>query len=151
MPTKTSKSAKVEKPALAAVPKSDTAAVMPGSPAPKAAKAAQISVVSTDYDVEDDTMDGAAAKGDAVKLKELLAAVTEKTGAKKKDVREVVDAALAEISAALGAGKSLNLLPLGHIRVARTNAKGDAKMMVLKLRVGGGGPKQALAADGEDS
>lgn len=134
MATKSSKSTKTTKPALAAVPKDDTAlpaAELAGPPV----KAPLIAVVSE----VDDMDDGPAPKGDGVKMKELLTAVVAKTGAKKKDAKDVVDAVLAEIAAALSAGKSLSLPPLGNLRVAKTQEKGGATMMVLKLRMGGSG------------
>ena len=70
-----------------------------------------------------------------------------------------IDAVLAEMAAALTAGKSLSLPPLGNMRVAKTQEKGGATMMVLKLRMGasgsGGegekGAKQPLAQDETDS
>ncbi len=154
MATKSSKSTKTTKPALAAVPKDDAAVPVAEHSGP-VAKAPLMAVVSD----ADDMDDGPAPKGDAVKMKELLAAVVEKTGAKKKDAKDVVDAALAEIAAALTAGKSLSLPPLGNLRVAKTQEKGGATMMVLKLRMGGAGggseggkgAKDALAEGGEDS
>jgi len=154
MATKSSKSTKTTKPALAAVPKDDAALPVAEHSVP-VAKAPLMAVVSD----ADDMDDGPAPKGDAVKMKELLAAVVEKTGAKKKDAKDVVDAALAEIAAALTAGKSLSLPPLGNLRVAKTQEKGGATMMVLKLRMGGSGgggeggkgAKDALAEGGEDS
>jgi hypothetical protein len=153
--TKSSKSTKSTKPALAAVPKAEAPVPTPEQAAP-AVKAPLMAVVAD----ADDMDDGPAPKGDGVKMKELLAAVVEKTGAKKKDAKEIVDAALAEIAAALTAGKSLSLPPLGNLRVAKTQEKGGATMMVLKLRMGGSGggggeggkgTKDALAEGGEDS
>lgn len=96
---------------------------------------------------------GKAGRMDAVKIKDLLEAVVAKTGAKKKDAKEVIDAVLAEMAAALAAGKPMVLPPLGNLRVAKTMDKGTATMLVLKLRLGGGekGAKQALADEGEDS
>ena len=100
-------------------------------------------------------MDSAPSKADTIKMKDFLAAIVAKTGAKKKDAKEVVDATLAEIARSLAAGKALSLPPLGNLRVAKTMEKGGAPMLVLRLRMGGGeggkGAKQALAEDGEDS
>ena len=136
------------------MPKDDAALPVAEHSVP-VAKAPLMAVVSD----TDDMDDGPAPKGDAVKMKELLAAVVEKTGAKKKDAKDVVEAVLAEIAAALTAGKSLSLPPLGNLRVAKTQEKGGSTMMVLKLRMGGSGggseggkgAKDALAEGGEDS
>jgi hypothetical protein len=97
--------------------------------------------------------DSSDQKQNAVKMKDLLAAVVAKTGAKKKDAKDVIDAVLAEMAAALVAGKPMVLPPLGNLRVAKTMDKGGTTMMVLKLRLGGGdkGAKQTLADEGEDS
>ena len=87
---------------------------------------------------------------DQLKLKQLVEVVAKKTDLKKKIVRDVIEATLAEISDALGQGHSLSLPSLGNLRVVKTQEKGDAKMMVLRLRVGGSGAKDDLAQDGED-
>lgn len=136
------KPTKTNKPALAAVQTTSK---------PSAAQMAVVPAKSM-HEAEGD----AAPRAETVKMKDLLAAVTTKTGAKKKDAKDVVDAALAEIAAALTAGKSLSLPPLGNLRVAKTMDKGGAPMMVLRLRMGGsgGGTKadnQPLADEDEDN
>ncbi len=147
-----SKSSKSAKPKLAAVPSEGEAVVVK----PTAVEVPKITIVANDVSADDAAGDDSTlAKADAYKLKELLAAVVTKTGAKKKDAKDVLDAVLAEMAAALSAGKSLNLPPLGNLRVAKTQEKGGATMMVLKLRMGGGAggkdAKDTLADDGEDS
>lgn len=74
-------------------------------------------------------------KKDVMKIKDVLAAVVQKTGAKKQEAKPVIDAALAEIAAALAQGRSLSLPPLGNLRVAKMHDKGAAKMLVVKLRL----------------
>jgi DNA-binding protein HU-alpha len=154
MASKTSKSTKTTKPVLAAVHNDDTSLPVAEKSGPTVTPPL-IAVVSESDDMED----GPVPKGDAVKMKELLAAVVAKTGAKKKDAKDVVDAVLAEMAAALTAGKSLSLPPLGNLRVAKTQEKDGAMLLALKLRIGPDsgskarikGAKDALAADGEDS
>jgi nucleoid DNA-binding protein len=93
-----------------------------------------------------------ASKADSYKIKELMTAVVTKTGAKKKDAKEIVEAALAEIAAVLGRGQPLSLPPLGNLRVAKIQEKEGAVMLSLKLRLGqGGGTKQPLALENDDS
>ncbi len=145
MATKPSKTTKATKPKLVAVANDDTV-ITPAAPA-------MPDVVDM---VDDSDLDSAVSKADSYKMKELLTAVVTKTGAKKKDAKDVVDAVLAEIASALQAGKSLSLPPLGNLRVAKTMEKGGASMMVLRLRLASGeakgkGGKEALAEDGEDS
>jgi hypothetical protein len=158
MASKTPKSAATPKvAALKAVP----AARKPDAPAqPRAVQtlpAAPLEIAATSATFGDDALDTDAQKGDSYKLKELISAVTEKTGTKKKDAKELVEAVLAELAHVLGRGQSLSLPPLGNIRVAKSEDRGGAQMLVLKLRLGGGaggganGAKQALAQDGEDS
>ena len=92
------------------------------------------------------------AKADSYKIKELITAVVTKTGAKKKDAKDIVEASLAEIAAVLGRGQSLSLPPLGNLRVAKIQEKDGAVMLSIKLRLGqGGGAKQPLALADEDS
>jgi Bacterial DNA-binding protein len=135
------KPTKTTKPALAAV-----------QTTPKLS-AAKVAVVPAKAKAEaDDT----APRAETVKMKDLLAAITTKTGAKKKDAKDVVDAMLAEIAAALTAGRALSLPPLGNLRVAKTMDKGGTPTLVLRLRMGGsgGGAKddnQPLADEDEDN
>jgi DNA-binding protein HU-alpha len=141
------KSTKSTKPALAAVqntpkpsPESTTAS------APKVAVVPKVDAEATDF----------APKAETVKMKDLLTTVTTKTGAKKKDAKDVIDALLAEIAAALTAGKALSLPPLGNLRVAKTMDKGGSPMMVLRLRMGNSDAKakdtnEALADEDEDN
>lgn len=100
-----------------------------------------------------------AAGGSAsveIKLKDLIEKVTASTGAKKPQVRAVIDAALKEMGDALAASRVLNLPGFGKLRVVR-QAETPTGTMTLKLRRGvAGGPKaeagaQPLAEPGEDS
>jgi hypothetical protein len=120
---------------LATVAKS---AAKPGAKPTKTVSAApKISIVSASED-NFGPVAPTTDKAEILKLKQLLAAVVEKTSAKKKDAKEIVDATLAEIAAALGKGHSLSLPPLGNLRVVKSQEKGGATTMVLRLRVGGG-------------
>lgn len=92
-----------------------------------------------------------SAKADSYKIKELITAVVTKTGAKKKDAKDIVEASLAEIAAVLGRGQPLSLPPLGNLRVAKIQEKDGAVMLSIKLRMGQGGAKQPLALADEDS
>lgn len=65
-----------------------------------------------------------------VKMKELVDRVTTVTGAKRSQVKPVVDATLAQIGAALDEGKSLNLPGLGKARIAKV----VNRMLTVKLR-----------------
>jgi DNA-binding protein HU-alpha len=128
------------KPATPAVKK-------PGAGRANAGKPAKEAVTDTSDLVDSDT----EYKADIIKIKDMLTAVVQKTGAKKKDAKDVVDAFLGEMAKAMGAGKSLALPPLGNIRVVKSQDKGNLSMLVLKLRMGSAGDaKDTLAQDDED-
>ena len=98
-----------------------------------------------------------AAAGDApetgndLKKAELIEAVVERAGLKKKDVKPAVDAILAFLGEAITAGRTLNLPPLGKLRVTRNEDKPNGSMTVLKLRRGGpGGKGKDPLAEAED-
>jgi hypothetical protein len=134
---------------LAAVPKSSAkTASKPATSMVREKSAPKIAVVA-----DDDFGSETADKVEILKLKQLLSAVVDKTSAKKKDAKEIVEAVLVEIAAALGKGHSLSLPPLGNLRVVKTQEKGGAKTMVLRLRVGGakGTGEDGVADTGDDS
>ena len=89
-----------------------------------------------------------------LRLKELVDRVVAATGGKKKGVKEVVEATLTQLGAALQKGESLNLPEFGKMRVARAGTEGGGAM-TLKLRQGTGtgvrgkSAKEPIAA-GED-
>lgn len=73
-----------------------------------------------------------------VKLKDLIEKVTASTGAKKPQVRSVIEAMLKEMGDALGAAQVLNLPGLGKLRVVK-QAETATGTMTIKLRRGTGG------------
>jgi nucleoid DNA-binding protein len=96
----------------------------------------------------------AAPKAPTYKLKDLVTAVATSTGSKKPDAKEIVEATLAALAAALQSGADLALPPLGRARVVKSESRNGTPVMTLKLRLGGAdkpGAKQTLAVDGEDS
>ena len=97
---------------------------------------------------------GEAKSAGGLRLKDLVDRVTETSGVKKKDVKTVVEAALAQIGAALKNGDSLNLVGLGRMRVAKAATEAGGAM-TLKLRMGTPGekaekPGAGPLADAED-
>lgn len=66
--------------------------------------------------------------------KDLLERVREASGAKKKDVRTIVEATLSLMGEALSRGEVLQLPPFGVARVTRGLDGGGAKSLVVKLR-----------------
>lgn len=110
--------------------------------------------VASDASVLDgEAGDAAVSKANTgLRLKDLVDRVVAATGGKKKGIKEIVEATLAQMGDALQKGESLNLPAFGKVRVARADTGG---VMTLKMRQGtGGGGKGKAAkepiADAED-
>ena len=89
-----------------------------------------------------------------LRLKDLVDTVMQATGAKPKDVREIVLATLAQLGAALDRGDGLNLPEFGKGRITRSNTEADGSTsLVLKIKRGiipkKKDDKEALAAVSE--
>lgn len=94
----------------------------------------------------------AAAPGAVLKKKDLLDRVAARSGVKKSEARDIVEAVLAELGAALARGEGLNLPPLGKAKVNRTRDSAQGEVLIVKLRRGGEGKETAqtpLADDAE--
>lgn len=85
----------------------------------------------------------------AMKLKDLVDAVSAATGGKKPEVKKTVEATLAAIGTALAAQTSLVLPPLGKLRVVKSAA--GALTLKLRLADAARASGKGLAEDGEDS
>lgn len=68
------------------------------------------------------------------KVRDLINGVAETTGAKKKDVKPMVEAVLSELGDALSRGGRIMLPGLGLIRIAKTVEKDGDTHMVLKFK-----------------
>ncbi|MEF3049269.1 HU family DNA-binding protein [Pseudotabrizicola sp. L79] len=122
-----------------------------GIPAPKPQDVAAAPIVDAGADVDtlaaDQAEDAeASTKDNGLKLRDLVNRVVDATGAKKKDVKPVVEATLEQLGAALAKGEELNLPGMGKVRVARSIDKDGRTMMTLKVR-GPGAPKEKEAKE----
>ena len=72
--------------------------------------------------------------GPMMRKPELINAVVEKSGLKKKDVKPIVEATLAVLGAALQDNRELNLQPMGKIKVNREKIKPNGKVMIARIR-----------------
>ncbi len=72
--------------------------------------------------------------GPVMRKKELIDAVVERSGIKKKDAKPVVEAMLEVLGEALGDNRELNLLPMGKFKVVNEKDLGNGKMMRVKVR-----------------
>ena len=132
---------------------------------PTAAKASPAKAVKIAKPAEEETMmDSVEQTGDAaakvvaqLRVKDLIERVASASEQNKKDVRLIVEATLAELGKALEGGESLNLPPLGKVRIANQRSDATGLMMTLKLRrnadkaTGKNVDKEALAEASEAS
>ena len=117
----------------------------------KAAKTAEVPATAP-AESEAEPAKTLRVKGPTLKLKELVDRVAETSGAKKKDVKAIVEATLTALGDGLDKGEELNLPGLGRARVARSAEKDGASMLTLKVRRGTHQKKDAKEplADDED-
>jgi len=73
-------------------------------------------------------------KKDMLRKRELIERVALRTGAKKKDVKPMVEVLLAELGQALAAGRPCALPPLGRIVVNRQKELPDGRVVIAKVR-----------------
>lgn len=123
-----------------------------GKPGPKRGPAQAMAAAPGEAALEAGVMEAGGEEGarrapGGLKIKALVDRVTASSGVKRKEVRTVIDAVLAEIGATLGRGEGMSLPGLGHLRVAR-KATAENPVMTLKLRQGEGA-KGKDKAEGE--
>ena len=70
----------------------------------------------------------------ALRVKDLVERVSASGDFKKNDVRNIVEATLAELGRALEAGQQLNLPPFGKLRVGKSRDLANGTLITLKLR-----------------
>lgn len=105
-------------------------------------------------DVQPETVADISAEV-VTRFKDLVDRVAKSLEKKGNQVREVVEATLAELGKAFDKGEALNVLPLGKVKVHRSRPAGSGTAIMLKLRrngagKGGGKPeKDAIADDGQ--
>ncbi|WP_050528364.1 HU family DNA-binding protein [Pseudorhodobacter aquimaris] len=78
--------------------------------------------------------DTAADQPHMLKKQEMVERVVKATGAKKKDVKLILEASLGVLGDALSAGEVLNIPPLGKMKVNRQKTEGGSDVLILKLR-----------------
>ncbi|MEO8244713.1 MAG: HU family DNA-binding protein [bacterium] len=111
-----------------------TARTTPRGARPKLVTGDDMAPAGADGEVEDK----AGNVNPGMMLKTLVDKVVAATGAKKKDVKEVVEATLIQMGEALKGGENLNLPGLGKLRIVRRPVEGSGAM-TLKLRQAGQG------------
>lgn len=104
-------------------------------------------------DTDDAVGGGAGESGPVFKKKHLIERVQALSGARKRDIKDIVEATLVAIGEALASGDALNLPPLGKLTVNRQKDLASGEMMIVKIRRQSPGKKPGkdpLADDGED-
>lgn len=71
-----------------------------------------------------------------LKVKDLVDRVAEATDGKRGQIKDIVEATLAVLGRALDAGETLNLPPIGKIRVSKAVSEGTKGAMTVKVRKG---------------
>ncbi|MFT4014641.1 MAG: HU family DNA-binding protein [Paracoccus sp. (in: a-proteobacteria)] len=66
--------------------------------------------------------------------RQFISAVAQRTGLRSVQVKEIVDATLAELGDAIAAGQTLALPPLGRARINRQRDVSGAEVITLRLR-----------------
>ncbi|GAA6178008.1 hypothetical protein NBRC116593_39280 [Sulfitobacter pacificus] len=72
--------------------------------------------------------------GPMMRKKELIEAVVQRSGMKKKDVKPVVETMLAVLGEAIGDNRELNLPPLGRVKIRREKQLSNGRVVVAKIR-----------------
>ncbi|WP_082181981.1 HU family DNA-binding protein [Aestuariivita boseongensis] len=84
----------------------------------------------------------------ALRKKELIELVVERSGAKKKDAKPAIEAALAVLGEALADGRELNLKPFGKLKIARQEEKSNGTVIVCRVRQPKDSPPETSADGG---
>lgn len=75
------------------------------------------------------------------KKRDLVDKVVKRSGVKKKDAKQVVEAMLALMGEALAEGREMILQPMGRIKTTRVKDSGSGRVLICKIRQGGGESK----------
>ena len=124
--------------AKSTISKTTTTGRMTSAKAAKASKSAKSaaakSVVSSQPKPVVVTENTPVVSDPALKKKELIDTVVERSGIKKKDAKPVVEAMLAVLGQTLAEGREMNLQPLGKIKINRAKDVQGGKVLVTKIR-----------------
>ncbi len=119
-------------------------------------KPALASVKPADERCESDASE--IGKNPVLRLRDLVNRVSEGHDHKKKDIKEIIETALAEMAKALDNNENMMLPSLGKVRIVRQGDVATGVPMTLKLRRSNpasstevADDKDSLAQDGEDS
>ncbi|QYX55314.1 HU family DNA-binding protein [Roseovarius sp. SCSIO 43702] len=112
---------------------SDTRAARVPAPKPKIAPPRMNADAAPGADTRGDATDTAPG-APTLKKQELFKKVADRSGAKKNQVKPIVEAAMEVLGEALAQGRDLNLPPLGKIKQNRVKDNPNARVIVAKIR-----------------
>lgn len=69
-----------------------------------------------------------------LRKKELVEAVVERSGIKKKYAKPVVEAMLETLGEALADGREMNLQPMGKLKINRVKQTGNGRIVINRIR-----------------
>ncbi len=104
------------------------------SKAPSTTKAKTTSTVAPSKSTEAATDWSAPQDKTELRKKELVDLVVERSGVKKRDAKPAIETALSILGEALADGQSLNLPPMGKIKVQRCKDVDGAEVLSLRMR-----------------
>jgi len=74
------------------------------------------------------------ANATVLQKRQFLNRIAQRTGQRSADIRDIVEATLAELGDAIAAGQTLALPPLGRARINRQKDISGSEVIVLRLR-----------------
>ncbi len=86
-----------------------------------------------------------------LKKKDLIDAVVERSGVKKKFAKPAIEAMMAIMGEALAEGREMNLQPLGKIKINRIKAVNNGKVVMTRIRQSDQALEAASEEEAEDS
>jgi DNA-binding protein HU-alpha len=126
---------------MASKPSSRGTARKPAAPRPGTAKSKLV--------VAEAVADAAPSQPE-MKRQELLAQVVKRAEVKKKFAKPVLEAVLEVLGEALAEGRDLNLAPLGKFKINRVRELDNGRVVIARIRQGGGAGTGAAADDDKE-
>lgn len=85
-----------------------------------------------------------------LRKKELIDAVVERSGVRKKFAKPVVETMMEVLGEAIGEGRDLNLPPFGKVKQQRTKDTANVRVTVAKIRQSKATDTGAASSDAEN-
>ena len=98
----------------------------------------QIEDQTADQTDGDDAFASDEPAGNELKKRELLDAVVQRTGVKKRDAKLVIEAMLTLLAEAIAEGRELNLEPMGKLKTNRVKDTENGRITIMRLKQGSG-------------